>query len=171
VDFGLILVKYGLERILFRLSRSHYSGEFILKGALLFELWTNNATGQHGMPTSSLAGTIPRSASLTFFRELCVLEVDEDGLRFDANTVEAERISENADYEGVHVTLVAYLERAKIPVQIDIGFGDTVTPEPSEDRLPTLLEFASPRLLVYPKETVVAEKFEALVNSELPTLA
>jgi hypothetical protein len=92
------------------------------------------------------------------------LEVDEDGLRFDAETVEAERISEGADYEGVRVTLVAYLERAKIPIQIDIGFGDIVTPAPSRIDYPTLLEFPGPRLLAYPKETVVAEKLEALVK-------
>jgi hypothetical protein len=93
------------------------------------------------------------------------LEVDEDGLRFDAETVEAERISEDADYEGVRVTFVAYLERANIPIQIDIGFGDVVTPAPSRTDYPTLLEFPGPRLLAYPKETVVAEKLEALVFS------
>jgi Nucleotidyl transferase AbiEii toxin, Type IV TA system len=93
-----------------------------------------------------------------------VLEADEDGLRFDAETVEAERISEDADYEGVRVTFVAYLERAKIPIQIDIGFGDIVTPAPSRTDYPTLLEFPGPRLLAYPKETVVAEKLEALVK-------
>jgi len=92
------------------------------------------------------------------------LEVDEDGLRFDAETVEAERISEDADYEGVRVTLVAYLEPANIPIQIDIGFGDIVTPAPFETGYPTLPEFPGPRLLAYPKETVVAEKLEALVK-------
>ena len=70
------------------------------------------------------------------FRKLCVLEVDEDGLRFDAETVEAKRISEDADYEGVRVTFLAYLERAEIPIQIDIGFGDIVTPAPSETAIP-----------------------------------
>ena len=73
------------------------------------------------------------------------MEVDEDGLRFDAETVEAGRISEDADYEGVRVTLVAYLKRAKISIQIDIGFGDIVTPPPSETGYPTLLEFPGPR--------------------------
>jgi hypothetical protein len=73
------------------------------------------------------------------------LEVDEDGVRVDAETVEAERISEDADYEGVRVTFVACLERAKIPIQIDIGFGDIVTPAPSETGYPTLLEFPGPR--------------------------
>ena len=164
VDFGLILVKYGLERILFRLSRSRHHDDFILKGALLFELWTE----QRYRPTRDAAflgrGDNDPERFAHIFRELCVLEVDEDGLRFDAETVEAERISEDADYEGVRVTLLAYLERAKIPIQIDIGFGDIVTPAPSRTDYPTLLEFPGPRLLAYPKETVVAEKLEALVK-------
>jgi len=164
VDFGLILVKYGLERILFRLSRSRHHDDFILKGALLFELWTE----QRYRPTRD-ADFLARGDNAPerfahIFRELCVLEVDEDGLRFDAETVEAERISEDADYEGVRVTLVAYLERAKIPIQIDVGFGDIVTPAPSRTAYPTLLEYPGPRLLAYPKETVVAEKLEALVK-------
>jgi hypothetical protein len=164
VDFGLILVKYGLERTLFRLSRSRHRDDFILKGALLFELWTE----QRYRPTRD-ADFLARGDNAPerfahIFRELCVLEVDEDGLRFDAETVEAERISEDANYEGVRVTFVAYLERAKIPIQIDIGFGDIVTPAPSRTDYPTLLEFPGPRLLAYPKETVVAEKLEALVK-------
>jgi len=136
VDFGLILlVKYGFERILFRLSLSRHRDVFILKGALLFELWTE----QRYRPTRD-ADFLARGDNVPerfahIFRELCVLEVDEDGLRFDAETVEARRISEDADYEGVRVTFVAHLERAKIPIQIDIGFGDIVTPAPSEDRL------------------------------------
>jgi hypothetical protein len=164
VDFGLILVKYGLEGILFRLSRSRNRDVFILKDALLFELWTE----QRYRPTRD-ADFLARGDNAAerfahIFRELCVLEVDEDGLRFDAETVEAERISEDADYEGVRVTFVAYLERAKIPIQIDIGFGDIVTPAPSETGYPTLLEFPGPRLLAYPKETFIAEKLEALVK-------
>jgi len=158
VDFGLILVKYGLERILFRLSHSRHSDVFILKGALLFELWTE----QRYRPTRDVdflaRGDNAPERFAHIFRELCVLDVDEDGLRFDAETVEAERISEDAEYEGVRVTLLARLERAKIPIQIDIGFGDIVTPAPSRTDYPTLLEFPGPRLLAYPKETVIAEK-------------
>ncbi len=164
VDFALILVKYGLERILFRLSRSRHRNDFILKGALLFELWTE----QRYRPTRDAdflaRGDNAPERFVHILRELCVLDVDQDGLSFDAQSVEAERISEDADYEGVRVTLVAYLERAKIPIQIDIGFGDIVTPAPSETSYPALLEFPGPRLLAYPKETVVAEKFEALVK-------
>jgi hypothetical protein len=161
---GPILVKYGLERILFRLSRSRHRDDLILKGALLFELWTERR--YRPIRDADFLGRGDNSPDrfARIFRELCVLEVDEDGLRFDAETVEAERISEDADYEGVQVTFVAYLERAKIPIQIDIGFGDIVTPAPSRTDYPTLLEFPAPRLLAYPKETLIAEKLEALVK-------
>jgi len=113
VDFGLILVKYGLERILFRLSRSRHRDVFILKGALLFELWTE----QRYRPTRD-ADFLARGDNAPerfahIFRELCVLEVDEDGLRFDVKTVEAERISADADYEGVWVTLLVRISNAQ----------------------------------------------------------
>ena len=98
------------------------------------------------------------------FRELCVLEVDEDGLRFDAETVEAERIYPRMPTTKASGDLRCVSRRRKIPIQIDIGFGDIVTPAPSETDYPTLLEFPGPRLLTYPKETVVAERFEALVK-------
>jgi hypothetical protein len=87
-----------------------------------------------------------------------------DGLTFEARAVKAQRITEDADYEGVRVTFTAYLDRARIPIQIDIGFGDAVTPAPVESEYPSLLSSPSPRLLIYPQETVVAEKFEAMVK-------
>ena len=163
-DFGLILVKYGLERILFRLSCSAYHDVFVLKGALLFELWT----GQQYRPTRDadfLAhGENSPERFFRIFRELCSVETEPDGLRFDPDTVIAERIAEDADYQGVRVSFTAYLERAKIPIQIDIGFGDAVTPPPVENNYPTLLGSTAPRLLTYPRETVVAEKLEAMVK-------
>ncbi len=163
-DFGLILVKYGLERILFRLSRSAYREIFVLKGALLFELWTQ----QSYRPTRD-ADFLARGDNATerfarIFRELCAMESEPDGLRFDPETVTAERITEDADYEGVRIIFTGYLERAKIPIQIDIGFGDAITPAPVESYYPTLLQSSAPRLLTYPRETVVAEKFEAIVK-------
>jgi hypothetical protein len=85
-------------------------------------------------------------------------------LVFDSDTVTAERITEDADYEGIRVTFTAHLDRAKIPMQTDIGFGDAVTPPPVENVYPTLLDFPGPRLLTYPRETVVAEKLEAMVK-------
>lgn len=169
-DFGLILVKYGLERIIFRLSRSAYREIFVLKGALLFELWT----GQQYRPTRDAdflaRGDNSPERFARIFRELCAMEAGPDGLRFDPDSVSAERIAEAADYEGVRVTFTAYLERAKIPIQIDIGFGDAVTPPPVESIYPALLESPAPRLLIYPRETVVAEKLERWSSWGSPTV-
>ena len=162
--FDLILVKYGLERILYRLSRSPHRASFVLKGALLFELWTHDTY----RPTrdADLLGRGNNSPEhiLGIFQELCAMDVEPDGLVFDPRSVRAERITEDAGYEGLRVTLIALLQLARIPIQIDIGFGDAVTPEPMESDYPTLLSAPHPRLLVYPKETVVAEKFEAIVK-------
>jgi hypothetical protein len=163
-DFGLILVKYGLERILYRLSRSKHRDAFVLKGALLFELWTRR-TYRATRDADFLAyGDNEPERFVRIFKELCAIEVQPDGLNFDADSVKAERITEDADYEGVRVTFTAYLEHARIPVQIDIGFGDVITPAPVETEYPTLLPAPHPLLLAYPKETVVAEKFEAIVK-------
>ena len=163
-DFGLILVKYGLERILYRLSRSPYRSVFILKGALLFELWTDHRYRPTRDADFLASGDNSPDRFAQIFRELCAMETEPDGLRFDSDSVIAERISEGAEYEGVRVTFTAYLERASIPIQIDVGFGDAVSPAPVEENYPTLLESSSPRLLAYPKETVVAEKLEAMVK-------
>jgi Nucleotidyl transferase AbiEii toxin, Type IV TA system len=163
-DFGLILVKYGLERILYRLSRSAHHDAFVLKGALLFEIWTHDTYRPTRDADLLGRGDNAPERLVRMFRELCELEVEPDGLVFDADSVQAERITEDTDYEGVRVTFTARLDRARIPIQIDIGFGDAVTPAPVESDYPTLLPAPHPRLLVYPKETVVAEKFEAIVK-------
>jgi hypothetical protein len=163
-DFGLLLVKYGLERILYRLSRSAHRDVFVLKGALLFELWTHNSYRPTRDADFLARGENSPERFVAIFKELSAMEVEPDGLAFDLDSVKAERITEDADYEGVRVTFTANLERARIPIQIDIGFGDAVTPAPVESDYPTLLPAPGPRLLVYPRETVVAEKFEAMVK-------
>jgi hypothetical protein len=163
-DFGLILVKYGLKRILYRLSRSKHRDTFVLKGALLFELWTKHTYRATRDADFLARGDNSPERFVGIFKELWVIEVEPDGVSFDADSVKAERITEDADYEGVRVTFTAHLERARIPIQIDIGFGDAITPAPVETQYPTLLPAPNPRLLTYPKETVVAEKFEAMVK-------
>ncbi len=163
-DFGLILTKYGLERILFRLSKSKYREAFILKGALLFELWTKERYRPTRDADFLAKGGNSPERFVRIFQEISAVEVEDDGLRFDPKTVEAERIKEDADYEGVRVTFTAFLEKAQIPIQIDIGFGDKVTPGPVETEYPTLLDLPSPHLLAYPRETVVSEKLEAMVK-------
>ena len=163
-DFGLLLTKYALERLLFRISQSEYQKIFVLKGALLFELWTEQAHRPTRDADFLSNGDNDPSRFETIFKEICALTVDEDGLQFDQASVKAQRIKEDADYEGVRVTFLSYLERARIPMQIDIGFGDTITPAPVETSFPTILNGPAPLLLAYPKETVVAEKFEAMVK-------
>lgn len=163
-DFGLILTKYGLERILFRISKSKYQQIFILKGALLFELWTKERHRPTRDADFMVRGDNSPERFVQIFREISAIELEDDGLRFDPKTVEAERIKEDADYEGVRVTFTAFLEKAQIPIQVDIAFGDTITPGPVQTDYPTLLDLPSPHLLAYPRETVVSEKLEAMVK-------
>ena len=163
-DFGLILTKYGLERILFRIGKSKYRGVFILKGALLFELWTKERYRPTRDADFMATGDNSPERFVQIFREISAVGIQDDGLRFDPKTVKAERIKEDADYEGVRVTFTAFLEKAQIPIQIDIGFGDTITPGPVKTDYPTLLNLPSPHLLAYPRETVVSEKLEAMVK-------
>lgn len=163
-DFGLLLTKYALERMLYRISQSEHQAVFVLKGALLFELWTD----QRYRPTRDAdflaTGDSDPARFAEIFRELCTISVPDDGLVFDPKTVTAERIKEDADYEGVRVNFIGFLEKARIPMQMDIGFGDAITPDASETAFPVILDSAAPVLLTYPKETVVAEKFEAMVK-------
>jgi hypothetical protein len=163
-DFNLLLTKYALERVLYRISQSPHKNIFVLKGALLFELWTD----QTHRPTRDADFLSQGDNSLERFQKIfegiCAMTVHDDGLRFDPASVSVDRIKEDQDYEGIRVTFVGYLEASRLPVQIDIGFGDAITPEPAETSFPTLLENPAPVLLAYPRETVVAEKFEALVK-------
>jgi hypothetical protein len=163
-DFNLLLTKYALERVLYRISQSPHKDTFVLKGALLFELWTE----QTHRPTRDADFLSKGGNSLErfqkIFEDICVMTVHDDGLRFDPASVRVYRIKEDQDYEGIRVTFVGYLEASRLPVQIDIGFGDAITPEPTETTYPTLLENPAPVLLAYPRETVIAEKFEALVK-------
>jgi hypothetical protein len=163
-DFGLLLTKYALERLLFRISQSKHKTAFILKGALLFELWTEETH----RPTRdadflSIGSSDPRRFE-AIFKEMCVLPVVDDGLIFDPSRVTARQIKEGADYEGIRVSFLGYLEKARIPMQLDIGFGDAVTPPAVETAFPTILDGPAAVLLTYPRETVVAEKFEAMVK-------
>lgn len=163
-DFGLVLTKYGLERVLYRISQSKHREGFILKGALLFELWTE----QRYRPTRDAdflaSGQNSPERFVAIFKEICEMRVEDDGLRFDAASITAERITEDADYEGIRITFVGYLENARIPIQIDLGFGDVITPAPVETELPSLLDGPKAKLLTYPRESVVGEKFEAMVS-------
>jgi predicted nucleotidyltransferase component of viral defense system len=162
-DFQLVLTRYVIERLLYRLSRSPYRHEFILKGAMLFRVWTD----QIHRPTRDLdllsRGEPSLEANTQIFRDICGIEVEDDGLTFDPATVTAERIKEDQEYEGVRVGCRAQLGQARIDLQIDVGFGDAVVPRPANVNYPAMLGFPAPVLRAYPRETVVAEKFQAMV--------
>lgn len=161
-DFNLTLTHYGLERLLYRLSISQYADRYLLKGALLFSLWYD----QPHRPTRDvdLLGYGPddvETAAATF-REISQIAVD-DGIVFDPASVAGSVIRKEAGYGGVRVDLRATLDGARIALQVDIGFGDVVTPAPEPIHYPVLLDdLPAPRLRAYPKYTVVAEKLHAI---------
>ena len=163
-DFQFILVRYGLERILYRLACSKYSDRFLLKGAMLFLLWK----GSSYRPTKDLDLMSPEvldTATLEqIFEEICMVDVEQDGLVFDPTTVLAKEIRENNVYGGIRLSITANLGRIRIPIQIDTGFADSVVPAAVQGTFPTILNFSSPIVTAYPPETVVAEKFEAMVK-------
>jgi len=164
LDFNLLLTRYALERMLYRLSISKQRDQFLLKGALLFDLWFDVPH----RPTHDAdflgcgSAEIPHIEEI--FRDICRIEV-EDGIAFQPDTVKAAEISKEANYAGVRVTLLGMLDSARCAVQIDIGFGDAVVPGPDEVHYPVILgEMPGPHLHVYPRYTVVAEKLEALTS-------
>jgi len=162
--FQYVLAQYGMERLLYRISRSAHSERFVLKGALLFSVWSD-APHRPTMDVDLMSAERAETAELVAaFRAILATPVEPDGLLFVPESVRAEEIRETHAYAGVRIRLLAKLEAAHIDLQVDIGFADAITPGPLELDYPTLLEFASPRLKAYPRETVVAEKFEAAVN-------
>jgi predicted nucleotidyltransferase component of viral defense system len=161
-DFGMLLTKFALERFLYRLSVSQHRDRFVLKGALLLQLWTSEVY----RPTRDLdlLGEGPTKGYRKVFAEVCGEKVEDDGVTFLADTIRIQKIREEEAYEGVRVLFEARLANARIPLQIDVGFGDVITPAPVEIEYPTLLAFPTAKMRAYPKESVVAEKFEALIK-------
>lgn len=163
-DFQLLLLRYANERLLFRLASSAHAKSFVLKGAALFTYWT----GQPHRATRDLDflgyGTSTEAHLEKVFIEILETAVADDGLVFDPSLVKVAPIREDQEYGGVRVTFVARLGSAKVPLQVDVGFGDAVTPGAQEIEFPALLELPAPRLRAYPRETVAAEKIEAFVK-------
>ena len=161
-EFNLVLTRYAIERLLYRISISKHADQFLLKGALLFDPWFDIPH----RPTRDADFLGFGSAELphieAVFREICTIET-HDGVAFQPDTVHAGEIRKEANYAGVRVMLLGVIDGARCQIQIDIGFGDAVTPGPEDVEYPVMLaEFAAPKLRVYPRYTVVAEKFEAL---------
>jgi hypothetical protein len=163
-EFNLVLTRYAVERFLYRMSIMPARENYCLKGALLFDLWFE--IPHRPTHDADFLGFGPMDAealSITM-REICGVTVD-DGMIFDATSIMVEEIREEARYGGLRVRLVGNLGKARSTVQLDVGYGDAVTPGPEEAVYPTMLDDQSaPRLKVYPRATVVAEKLEAIVS-------
>jgi predicted nucleotidyltransferase component of viral defense system len=164
-NIQLTMTRYALERFLYRLSVSDYAELFILKGAMLFAAWGPPLW----RPTRDLdlLGHGEHSATevARIFAEIAAIAPDrEDGVVFETSAMRAQDVREADDYSGVCLSFTADIGGAKLPVQIDFGFGDAVTPGPVLLDYPSLLDFPRPRLRAYPVETVIAEKFRAVVH-------
>ena len=162
--FDLILVRYALERFLFRLSITENKSEFILKGAMLFQIWSDRPF----RPTRDLdllaVGEVNMGLIAEKIKTICEAQIEDDGLFFDLCKLTVEEIREDDRYGGVRAKFTARLGSARIPIQIDFGIGDAVTPPPIESEYPSLLNMPHPVILAYPRETVIAEKLEAIVE-------
>ena len=163
-SFSEILQYYGMERFLYRFSRSKYADKFILKGALMFTVW-QVPERRTTLDIDFLAYYDNQIASIEkVIKDVCGIKVEPDGLVFDLQTVKGQTIKEDADYEGVRVKFIGFLERSRIPMQIDVGFGDIIYPRPEVIDYPVILDFPMPHLKGYPVESVASEKFEAMVK-------
>ena len=165
-DYQRVLGRFAIERFLYRLGRSPYRDKFAIKGATLFTLWT----GHTHRPTKDL-DLLGRGSSAIgeveqTIRAICEVHED-DGIVFDSGSIVATKIKEDDEYDGVRIKILADLAEARIPMQIDIGFGDAVYPEPELASFPVLLFMEAPLIRAYPREASIAEKFQAMVLLEI----
>jgi predicted nucleotidyltransferase component of viral defense system len=162
--FSELLQYFAMERFLYRLSKSSYADNFILKGALMLTVWEAPLT----RPTMDIdfLGRIENSVEtlVRVTRGICQQEVEPDGIVFDVTDMDAERIAEDADYEGIRIRFRGSLDTARFVIQLDIGFGDIIVPSSESMNYPTILDLPAPRLRGYSKEATIAEKFEAIVK-------
>lgn len=159
----LLLTRYANERLLYRLSTTKHRERFVLKGAMLMMTWFDD---QQFRPTRDLdllgSGNSDPKAMLATFHEICGVQLD-DGVVFDTKGLTVDFIREEHEYSGLRIKTTATIGGARVRVVIDIGFGDAIEPGATELELPVLLDLPAPRLRAYPRETVIAEKFQAIV--------
>lgn len=157
------LSRYAIERLMYRLSKSPHADRFVLKGAMLFVLWLDEVH----RPTNDLdllgLGEFSADSLRTIFEEVCTLSVDDDGVEFFKELIAIEEIREAEVYQGLRVRITGSLGGIRLNVSVDVGFGDAIVPRPRKEEYPVLLDLPNPKLKTYPRETVVAEKLDAIV--------
>ena len=163
-DFTPVLRRYAFERWLYRLGKSNYTESFVMKGAMLFVLWTSD------LPRTTMdldllgIGNLTEAGLRRVFSKIGRMKVEPDGLTFDADAMVVEPIHDEAEYHGLRIKFMIRLGNIRIPLQVDIGIGDSVWPEPVYVHYPTLLDMPAPRIRAYRKETTIAEKLDAILE-------
>jgi predicted nucleotidyltransferase component of viral defense system len=162
-DYNLVLTRYGIERLLYRLSQTKYADRFALKGAMLFMLWMN----QDYRPTRDIDllgfGEIDQRVLSEIFREVCQIKTVDDGVVFHADSITVEEIREGEIYQGQRVKIRGNIGNTRLVMQVDVGGGDVIVPEPTAQIFPTLLDYPAPRIRVYSRESVIAEKLDTII--------
>lgn len=160
--FDVLLVRFALERLLYRLSISAHRDRFVLKGGMLVTVWVADDNRVTRDADFLGHGDADPDRLVADFQEIMAIDND-DGLAFDIDALAATVIREEMEYGGVRLKTAAYLERTRIPVTIDIGFGDAMADATQRLDYPTLLDLPVPQVRSYPPATVIAEKFQAMV--------
>jgi len=164
VDFNLLLDRYAAERFLYRLSASKEVDRFTLKGAALLRVWSEEEL----RPTRDIdfhaVGRDDHDAVRASLADVCGVPCPEDGVVFDARSIRVEDIRQDQEYGGLRARIQGRLGQVRLPLQVDIGFGDAISPEREEQDYPTLLDLPVPRIWTYPRETLIAEKLEAMAS-------
>ena len=164
-DYQRVLMRYAIERLLFRLSQTEAATRYVLKGAMLFATWPEHASRPTGDLDLLGHGNPDPIAITELFTRICQVENPNDGIVFNPATLKVGPVREGDKYQGVRLNLRGQLAKAIIPVQVDIGFGDYVYPTPTRQTFPSLLpNLPAANILMYPRETVVAEKFEVMIR-------
>lgn len=160
--YEVVLVRYALERLLYRLSISEQRDRFILKGGMLVTLWLEDGNRETRDADFLGSGDADQERLRAMFAEVMAIDAD-DGLAFDVERLQATIIREEMEYNGIRLRTTAYLDRTRIPVTIDIGFGDALASAAPRMEYPSMLDMETPRIRTYPPAAVIAEKFQAIV--------
>lgn len=164
-DYQRVLTRYAIERLLYRLSQTEAAEHYVLKGAMLFVTWPEHVFRPTGDLDLLGQGDPDPAVIAALFARICEIKAVDDGVIFDPASLKVEAVREANKYQGVQLSLRGELAKAIIPVQVDIGFGDHVYPPPKRQSFPSLLpNLPTAEILMYPPETVVAEKFEAMIR-------
>jgi len=163
-EYQVLLARFAMERLLYRLTRLPEGEDFVLKGAFAFLIW-EGSLGRQTRDLDLLGSGAPEVERLrSILCKACQVEVPDDGVEYDIDSLEVAPIREGAEYEGLRAKLYAHIGSARLRLQIDVGFGDAAVPPPEREVFPGLLDFPEPEVKTYRPETVVAEKLHGMVR-------